>query len=50
MEKLEAIKYFSSKTEDSAVAVACIREIVEDLDEPIDITLIDEMVDICDEC
>jgi hypothetical protein len=36
MNKLEAIKYFLSKIEyDSAEAFACIREIVEDLEEPI---------------
>ena len=50
MNKLEAIKYFISKMEfNSNEAFACIREIVEDLDEPIGIEMIDELIDFCNE-
>ena len=50
MNKLEAIKYFISKMEwDSNEAFACVREIVEDLNEPIDIKYIDELIDGCNE-
>ena len=38
MNKIETIKYFLSKVEeDSAEVVACIREIIEDFEEPIQI-------------
>ena len=50
MHKLEAIKYFLSKIEwDSADAFGCIREIVEDLEEPIDKKYLDELIDECDD-
>jgi len=48
MEKLEAIKYFLSKVKwDSPEGFACIREIVEDLDEPIDKKYLDELIEEC---
>lgn len=50
MNKLEAIEYLVSKIEwDSNEAFACVREIIEDLNEPIDILYLDEMIDSCNE-
>lgn len=46
MKKLEAIKYFLVD-DDSAEAFSCIREIVEDFNEPIPKIKIDELIDQC---
>lgn len=50
MNKLEAIEYLLSKVIwSSGEAFSCVRVIVEDLNEPIDIKDINKMIDGCNE-